>query len=67
MDRLLVVAGRALGIVGLLICLAAGLYRLTGHYHLGGFQLVTLLQAGVAGLVGGSFLILWGLSAKSGS
>ncbi len=56
--------GRAAGVIGLLLCLLAGALRLTGHYSVGNFQAITLLQLGIAGLVAGCFLLLWALSAR---
>jgi len=56
--------GRAAGVIGLLLCLLAGALRLTGHYSVGSFQTITLLQLGIAGLAAGCFLLLWGLSAR---
>lgn len=51
--------GRIAGIVGLLLCALAVVARITGHYTLGGFQVGTLLEAGIAGLAAGCFLLLW--------
>jgi len=56
--------GRVAGVVGLLICLLAGALRLTGHYAVGAYSAITLLQLGIAGLAAGCFLLLWALSAR---
>jgi hypothetical protein len=60
MNKLLLTAGRAAGFGGMLLCLVAIGTRLSGNYFLGGFQLATLLQAGVAGMVAGCFFLLSG-------
>lgn len=51
MENLLIWLGRGAGIVGTLVCVVAVLARLGGHYRLGGFEALTLLQAGMAGMV----------------
>lgn len=60
MNKLLLTAGRLAGFAGMLLCLVAIGARLSDHYFLGGFQLATLLQAGVAGMVAGCFCLLAG-------
>ncbi len=50
--------GQLSGIVGVLLCLAGVLFRLKGAYWLGGFQVGTLLQAGIAAMVFGCFCLL---------
>lgn len=50
--------GQLSGIVGALLCLASVLTRLGGVYWLGGFQVGTLLQAGIAAMVFGCFCLL---------
>jgi hypothetical protein len=52
-------AGRILGIVGLVLCAVAVLGRISGHYTLGGFQVGTVLIAGIAALAAACFLLLW--------
>ena len=46
------------GIVGLLICLVSGAVRLTGAYYLGGMEVMTIFDIGVAGMVLGCLLKL---------
>jgi hypothetical protein len=65
MDQLLLWAGRIAGLAGLVLCLVAGAGRLGGQFWLGGFQVATLLQAGIAGLAAGCFLLLWVLCRRS--
>lgn len=52
------------GIVGVLFCIAGVGVRLTGEYWIAGFQVGTLLQAGIAGLVFGCFCMLGYLTRK---
>ena len=61
--------GRTAGLGGLILCIAAAVVRLQGKYYMGGFQLATLLQAGIALTVVGCFFLLWALTAsgKTGS
>ncbi len=64
MDILLLL-GRAAGLGGMLLCLVAAAVRLAGGgYYLWTFQLVTLLQAGIAALVVGCFLLLLVLTTR---
>ena len=53
MERLLCWTGRLAGLAGVLVCVGAILARLTGSYHVGGFQVGTLLQAGIAAMLVG--------------
>lgn len=66
MDRLLSLAGRISGVGGLALCLVAGIARLSGNFWIGGFQVGTLLQAGIGALVAGCFLLLWALTERAG-
>ena len=56
--------GTVSGFAGLLICLVAGAARLSGRYHLGGFEAMTLFNGGI-GLMVAACLIK--LHAKEGS
>ena len=58
--------GTLAGVVGLLTCLLAGLARLTGIHWLMGFEIVTLLQIGIGGMVLGCFCLLLALTAPPG-
>jgi hypothetical protein len=53
MENLLLWIGRLGGIVGFAITVIAVAVRLKGTYMLGGFQIGTLLQAGIAAMVAG--------------
>jgi len=51
-------AGRAAGVLGIVVCVVAVGTRLTGSYYLAGVEAGSLLQAGIAATVIGSFLLL---------
>lgn len=56
--------GQLSGIVGALLCLVSVMFRLKGSYWLGGFQIGTLLQAGIAVMVFGCFCLLVTLTER---
>lgn len=64
MHRLLLLAGRLSGLGGLALCLIAGIARLSGSFWLGGYQVGTMLVAGIGALAAGSFLLLWALTER---
>jgi hypothetical protein len=51
MEGLLIWIGRLAGSSGVLVCAVAILLRFSGKFQLGGFQVTTLAQAGIAGMV----------------
>jgi hypothetical protein len=51
MDKGLLSIGRLAGVIGVLIVALAAGRRITGHYALGGFEVGTLLVAGLAAMV----------------
>ncbi len=59
MNQLMLMSGRAAGLIGLLLVVFAGVARLAGHYVIGGFQAATLLSAGMGALLIGCFALLW--------
>jgi hypothetical protein len=65
MQNNLVLAGNIAGFLGILLCVVAGVARLTGHFYLAGMAAETLLQAGTAGVVIGCFLLLFARSRPS--
>ena len=65
MDNLLLSIGRAAGVIGVLLCGAAVLARFAGYYLLGGFQVGTLLQAGMAAMILGCLCYLSVLTKRS--
>jgi hypothetical protein len=60
MEPLLLWVGRLAGLAGVLVCAVAVVVRLSGAYWLAGFQVGTLLLAGMAVMLMGclSFLVL---------
>jgi len=56
--------GTAAGALGVLVTAAAGIVRLSGHYHLGGFELMTLFNGGVGLMVAGCLFKLHALGAR---
>jgi len=50
--------GRLVGLAGVLACAVAVYSRMTGSFFLGGFQVGTLLQAGMAAILAGCFCLL---------
>ncbi len=65
MDKLLLSVGGAAGVIGLLLCLVAGVARLSGHYWIGSFQTATLLQGGIAAMLAGCLCLLALLTRRS--
>ncbi|MBI5751613.1 MAG: hypothetical protein HZA59_05645 [Hydrogenophilales bacterium] len=57
MNKLIANGGCAVGVLGVLLTVASGVWRITGHYHLAGFETMTLF-------VGGMGLMLIGCFAK---
>ena len=55
--------GGVTGFTGMLIGLAAIGARLAGHYHLGGFEALTVFQGGVGLLVAGCFFKLHAIAS----
>jgi hypothetical protein len=51
MEGLLVWIGRLAGLSGVLLCAFAMFVRFSGRFLLGGFQVTTLAQAGIAGMI----------------
>jgi hypothetical protein len=58
MQHNFLLAGRAAGILGIVVCIVAVLTRLTGSYYLAGIEAGSLLQGGIAATVIGCFLLL---------
>jgi hypothetical protein len=51
MKTVLLLVGRLSGLAGVILCAAAFVGRLTGTWMLGGFQVGTVLQAGMAAML----------------
>lgn len=58
MEALLTLAARVTGTIGVLLVVVSGIARLAGNFWLAGFQLNTLLLAGVGLLAIGCFCYL---------
>jgi hypothetical protein len=65
METTLLQVGKIAGIIGLLLVIASVLLRVAGTFSIGPFQTGTVMQAGIAGLATGCFLLLWGMSARA--
>lgn len=65
MNTLLARLGTALGIIGILTCLTAGLVRLSGAYYLSGYSAQSLLMIGIASIIIACFFKLEYLSRQS--
>jgi hypothetical protein len=65
-ETLLIWTGRLAGLAGVVLCVIAGAVRLSGAYWVGGFEAITLLQAGVAGMVLGCLCLLMVLLERIG-
>jgi membrane-anchored glycerophosphoryl diester phosphodiesterase (GDPDase) len=58
MQGVLLWIGRLAGFLGTLLMIAAVLWRVSGRYFVGGFQIGTVLQAGIAMLILGCLVYL---------
>ena len=64
MRGLLSFSGSLVGWVGILICLAAGLLRVSGSFHYAGYETMTIFSAGIALIVAGAFAKLEAVGMK---
>jgi hypothetical protein len=55
-------ASSVAGFLGMAICLFAGLFRVTGQYHVAGFEAMTLFAGGMGLMVAACFIKLFLLS-----
>jgi hypothetical protein len=67
MERLMILAGRLAGALGIVLVLAALGARVLGYFWVGGLQTGTLLLGGIGALVVGVFLLLVALTSRSTS
>jgi len=51
MKRIFTIAGNAAAVLGVLICLVTGVFRLAGNYYVFGFEAQTLFIGGIALMV----------------
>jgi len=50
-ERLISNTGNLIAVIGLMMCLGAGVVRLSGDYHLFGYSAVTIFMAGTGLMV----------------
>ena len=60
MQNYILLAGRAAGILGILVCIIAVATRISGSYYLAGMETESLLLGGTSAVVVGCFLLLSG-------
>jgi hypothetical protein len=58
LNNLLRWLGRSAGVIGVLLCAVSFLARAVGVWTIGGFQIGTVLQAGMAGMILGCLAYL---------
>ena len=51
MEKIVDIVGTVLGVIGVLVCLLAGVSRFAGNYYLMGFETVTLFIGGISIMV----------------
>ncbi len=56
--------GNAAGLIGILICIVAGLSRMMGNWHTAGYATMTLFTVGIGFMVFACLAKLHALSAK---
>jgi hypothetical protein len=66
MYKYLELAGSIAGILGMLVCLTAGLARIAGYFHISGYESTTLFNVGVGLMVFGCLVKLQNLPAQKG-
>ena len=65
MEKVLLGIGRVAGVAGAALSVLAGAARASGEFYLGGVQLATLLQAGMAAMILGCLCLLAVLTSAS--
>ena len=58
MNGALKAGGMAIGVIGAILCLLAGIGRVTGAFWLGDFQVMTVFDVGVGMMVAGCLALL---------
>ena len=64
MQQLLNLAGSIAGVLGILLCTVGGLARVSGQYHVGGFESTTLFMVGTGVMVFACLVKLEALAAR---
>ncbi|MEZ5529307.1 MAG: hypothetical protein R3E57_05175 [Porticoccaceae bacterium] len=62
--KLIPMVSDVVALLGVLLCLVAGLARLGGSYYLSGFEVMTIFDAGVATMVFACLLKLYLIEKK---
>ena len=65
MERLIILAGNLVAVIGLIMCLGAGMVRLSGHFHLYGYSAMTIFMVGTGLIVMACFTKLEVLLLRS--
>ncbi|MEH6571407.1 MAG: hypothetical protein V7709_20155 [Halioglobus sp.] len=65
MQQLLTLSGHIAAVLGILLCLASGLARVSGSYHLAGYEATTLFLVGVGVMVFACLMKLEALLAQT--
>ena len=47
MEKLITLVGKVVGLAGIILTATAGVARVAGHYHLAGFEVMTLFVGGM--------------------
>jgi hypothetical protein len=66
MDKTIALGGNVVGLAGVLLTVVAGVVRIMGHYHLAGFEIMTLFVGGMGLTLIGSFAKLHILTNQRG-
>lgn len=66
MDKMIALGGNLVGLAGVLLTVVAGVARVTNHYHLVGFEVMTLFVGGMGLTLIGSFAKLHVLTNRHG-
>ena len=66
MEKIIDTTGTVLGVVGILVCLLAGVSRFAGSHYLMGFETVTLFIGGISIMVAACLAKLYSVSSQIG-
>lgn len=66
MNKIIALGGNVVSLAGVLLTVTAGVARVTGHYHLAGFEVMTLFVGGMGLMLIGSLAKLHTLTNQCG-
>ncbi len=66
MNKTIALGGNVVSLAGVLLTVTAGVARVTGHYHLAGFEVMTLFVGGMGLMLIGSLAKLHTLTNQRG-